>query len=204
MTHANNYYDFHSSHLHSQWLREKTPSDVLPFMESLEQGARVLDLGCGNGIDLAWLSKAGYTGVGIDSSDEMVKIAKLIHTQSGVEIQQKNFLFLNIVEFEFDGVWANLSFPHLAPEELQRLLAICFKGVKVGGYIGAVLYEGQGKFEDRGFGESLEGPSRFLHLYSEKQLCSMFEQTGFQVKKIGRKQDAHDRLSKILILGQRI
>ena len=72
------------------------------------------------------------------------------------------------------------------------------------GIIGAVLYEGQGSFEDRGTDSTMEGPSRILHLYSEKQLCSMFEQTGFQVKKIGRKQDAHDRLSKILILGQRI
>ena len=209
MTHIEkNYYDFHAKHLHEKSLKEKTPSDLLPFLEELKQGSRVLDLGCGNGIDLTWLTKAGHACVGIDSSAEMVAIARAIHSQSGAEIQQKNFLFLSFVESEFDGVWANLSFPHLAPEELQRLLAICFKAVKVGGVLGAVLYEGKGSFEDRANvpagAQSFEGPSRKIHLYAEKQLCSMFEQTGFQVKKIGRKQDAHDRLSKILILAERI
>lgn len=196
---SDNYYNFHSSKLHGQWLREKSPSDLLPFIEALEYGSRVLDLGCGNGIDLAWLTKAGFQGVGIDSSTEMVSIARMIHAQSGVEIQQKNFLFLTLQEGEFGGVWANLSFPHLSPEELQRLLAICFKGVKVGGVMGAVLYEGSGSFQ-----EGVDGPQRKIHLYTEKALCSMFEQTGFQVMKVGRKTDANDPIPKILILAKRV
>ena len=181
MTHTNN----------NNYQDKKSTSELEPFLALLEQGDRVLDLGCGNGIDLAWFSKSGLVGVGIDSSDEMVALARTVHAQSGIEILQKNFLFLTLSEAEFDGVWANLSFPYLAPEELQRLLAICFKGVRVGGVIGAILYEGSGKIEN-------------LNLYTEKALCSMFEQTGFQVKKIGRQQKAHDQLSKILILAERV
>jgi len=166
-------------------------SDVLLFAEALNPSSRILDLGCGNGMDLAWLSNAGHRGVGVDSSVDAVMIARGIHAKSGIEILEKNFLFLTTKEADFDGVWANLSFQYLAPEELQRLLAICFKGVKVGGVLGAIVYEGQGKAD-------------LLHLYSEKQLCSMFEQTGFQVKKIGRKQEAHDRYPKIFILAERV
>ena len=200
MTHIdNNYYNYHATQLHGQWLKEKSPSDLLPFMELLDKGDRVLDLGCGNGMDLAWLSKAGFEGHGIDSSSEMVSIAKTIHANSGVEIQEKNFLFLNLEESTLDGVWANLTFCELSPEALQRLLAICFKGVKVGGVLGAVLYEGTGSFE-----EGMEGPHRKVYLYTEKAICSMFEQTGFQVKKIGRKQGVYDQFSKILILAERI
>ncbi len=168
-------------------------------MELLERGARVLDLGCGNGIDLAWLSKAGFDGEGIDSSSEMVSIAKTIHANSGVEIQEKNFLFLTLPEAELDGVWSNLSLSELAPEVMQRMLAICFKGVKVGGVFGAVLYEGTGSFD-----EGMDGPHRKIYLYSEKALCSMFEQTGFQVIKVGRKTDANDPQAKILILAKRV
>lgn len=200
MTHtSNNYYDYHSSKLHHQWLQEKTPADLLPFMELLDRGARVLDLGCGSGIDLAILSSEGFKGMGVDSSNAMVEAARKIHVHSGVEIQEKNFLFLTLPEGELDGVWANLSFNELAPEVLQRLLAICFKGVRVGGVIGAILYEGAGTVE-----EGMEGPIRKLHLYTEKALCSMFEQTGFQVKKIGRKPGVYDQFSKILILAERV
>lgn len=168
-------------------------------MELLEQGARVLDLGCGSGIDLALLANAGFKGTGVDSSPAMVETARKIHAHSGVEILEKNFLFLSLSESSYDGVWANLSFNELAPEVLQRLLAICFKGVRVGGVIGAVLYEGSGNFEDEA-----GGVTRRIHLYTEKALCSMFEQTGFQVKKIGRKQGAHDQFQKMLILAERV
>ena len=64
---------------------------------------------------------------------------------------------------------------------------------------GAVLYEGTGSFD-----EGMEGPHRKIHLYSEKALCSMFEQTGFQVIKVGRKTDANDPQTKILILARRV
>ena len=168
-------------------------------MELLDPGARVLDLGCGRGMDLAWLSKEGFQGVGIDSSAVMVKIASEIHARSGVEIREKNFLFLSLESDSFDGVWANLSFPYLAPEELQRLLAICFKGVKVGGVLGAVMIEGVGNFE-----EEVEGKIRKVYRYSEKALCSMFEQTGFHIKKIGRKQNAYDQFSKMLMIAERV
>ena len=167
-------------------------------MELLAPGARVLDLGCGKGIDLACLVQAGFQGVGVDSSPVMVQEARAIHMRSGVEILEKNFLFLSLEDASYDGVWANLSFPYLAPEELQRLLAICFKGVKVGGILGAVLYEGAGSFE------MTDGQTQKIYRYSEKALCSMFEQTGFQVKKIGRKQDVHGQLPKILMIAERI
>lgn len=168
-------------------------------MELLEHGARVLDLGCGSGIDLAVFSNKGFKGMGVDSSPAMVLAARKIHTNSGVEIEEKNFLFLTLPEGELDGVWANLSLNEMPPEVLQRLLAICFKGVRVGGVIGAVLYEGTGTFE-----EGMEGPSRKIYLYSEKALCSMFEQTGFQVLRIGRKSGLDDVHSKIMILATRV
>ncbi len=187
-------------------------------MELLDRGARVLDLGCGNGMDLAWLSKAGFEGVGIDSSSSLVAAARAIHAQSGVEILEKNFLFLSLEEASYDGVWANLSFCELAPEVLQRLLAICFKGVRVGGVLGAVLYEGTGSFEEGGNGldstvAGVVSPTRKIHLYTEKALCSMFEQTGFQVLRVGRKADASAgdsrasgsiSMPKILILAKRV
>ena len=203
------FYNHQAVDLHQKWLREKSVSDLVPFMDSLIHGGRVLDLGCGTGLDLAWLSKAGFKGVGIDSSSKLVEAAKTIHAQSGVEIIEKNFLMMTLSEAEYDGVWANLSFPELPAESLQRLLAICFKGVKQGGVLGAVLYEGLGSYE-----EAVMCPTaipnrmamliRKIHLYSEQAICSMFEQTGFQVLKIGRQKGANDSVTRMMILAERV
>jgi SAM-dependent methyltransferase len=202
------YYNSQARQLHQQWLREKSPADLLPFIEMLEPGARVLDLGCGNGLDLAWLTKAGFQGVGIESSAELASAARAVHAESGVEIREKNFLFMTLAEGEFGGVWANLSFSELPAETLQRLLAICFKGVKVGGVLGAVLLEGTGSFEEAamtpaGAAVTEKLPTRKIHLYSEKALCSMFDQTGFQVMRVGRKKNAEGQ-DQILILAKRV
>jgi len=203
------FYNHQASDLHSKWLREKSVSDLVPFIEMLEPGARVLDLGCGTGLDLAWLSKAGFVGIGVDSSSCMVEAARAIHSQSGVEIQEKNFLFMSHGEGEFGGVWANLSFSELPAETLQRLLAICFKGVKVGGVLGAVLYEGVGSYEEAVMCPTTTADraammTRKIHLYNEKAICSMFEQTGFQVERVGRQKGPNDSVTKLMILAKRI
>jgi len=201
------YYNLQARDLHQKWLKEKSPADLLPFIEMLEPGARVLDLGCGNGLDLAWLCKAGFSGVGVESSSELADSARAVHASSGVVIEERNFMFLNLKESEFGGVWANLSFSELPAETLQRLLAICFKGVKIGGAIGAVLYEGAGSFEEVAVTAVSVGsqklPTRKIHLYSEKALCSMFDQTGFQVERVGRKKDSSGA-NQILILAKRV
>ncbi|MEM1380028.1 MAG: class I SAM-dependent methyltransferase [Pseudomonadota bacterium] len=45
--------------------------------EGLEPGATVLDLGCGNGIPIGpWLTSAGFSVVGFDYAEDMIRVAK--------------------------------------------------------------------------------------------------------------------------------
>ena len=46
------------------------------FIDSLSKGAKVLDLGCGPGVDTAKLSKSGLLVEGLDLSDGLLEIAK--------------------------------------------------------------------------------------------------------------------------------
>lgn len=192
------YYDHHAPRLHSTWLKEKNPAELLPFLEAFDKNSRILDLGCGTGMDLTWIEKAGHQGVGVEGSATMIEIARAMNP--GLELIQKNLLFLSLKENEFDGVWANQVFQHFPAEQVQRMIATCFRGLKPGGVLGLVVFEGGGSFEDRE--GDLTGPSRSVYLYSEKALCSMVEQTGFQIKKIGRKQSASG--PQILILASRV
>jgi SAM-dependent methyltransferase len=193
------YYDHHVFRLQSLWLKEKNAADLVPFLEELKPNSRVLDLGCGNGMDLTWIKKAGHQGVGVEGSGQMVEMAKTMNPD--LEILNKNLLFLSLKENEFDGVWVNETFKHFSSEIVQRMIATCFRGLKPGGVIGIVVQEGSGMFEDRE--GDLLGPSRSIYLYTEKALCSMLDQTGFQIIKVGRKT-ATDSTARILVLASRI
>ena len=69
------------------------------------------------------------------------------------------------------------------------------------GTLGLIVREGTGSFEDRT--GDLAGPSQYVHLYGEKQICSMIEQTGFRVEKVGRMRTPEDG-DRMLILAKRI
>ena len=195
------YYNHHALRLAKEALQIKNPSDLLPFLEELKQGSRVIDLGCGAGMDLLYLKRAGHTGMGIDFSTKFVEIAKA--QNPGLEILEKNFLFLSLKENEWDGVWANESLHHYEPEAIQRVAAACFKGLKSGGTFGLVIFEGTESFEDRD--EDLSGPARTIHPLTEKAICSMLEQTGFKIKRVGRKPaDAYTSHPRLLIIASRV
>jgi len=108
-------------------------------------------------------------------------------------------------ESDFNGVWAKHSLDHFSPEATQRIVATLFRGMKTGGALGMVVYEGGAPFEDRE--GDLSGPSRYLHPWSEKGISSLIEQTGFSIKKVGRQIANPSRgnpLSGMLILARKV
>ncbi len=194
------YYDYHAQKLKNQWTFEKAQADLIPFLEELKSNGRILDLGCGSGLDLKSMREAGFEPVGLDASAQMIQFSKELNPE--VLLLHKNFLFLTLKEEEFDGVWASHSLSLLSSESAQRVVATCFRGIKRGGVLGIVLEEGEGFYEDRG--TDLSGPSRTVYLYSEKAICSMLEQTGFQILKVGRKKSPAFEKAELLILAKRI
>jgi SAM-dependent methyltransferase len=197
------YYEHHAERLFSLSLRTRNPGELLPFAELLPERARVLDLGCGSGEDLLLFQKAGFHGVGIEAGASRARMAR--ERVPGVQILERNFLLLSLKEGEFEGAWANRSLHHFSPEETQRVVASVFRGLTVGGVFGLVLYEGSGAFEDRE--GDLSGPSRFLHPWNEKAACSMIEQSGFRIRKVGRQEarpEAGHPLPSLLILATKV
>jgi SAM-dependent methyltransferase len=197
------YYEHHAQRLLDLSARTRNPGELLPFAELLPRGARLLDLGCGAGDDFILFSKAGFHGVGVELGPLRAKWAR--ERVPGLEVLEKNLLFLSVKEGEFDGAWANRSLHHFSPEETQRIVATVFRGLKTGGVFGLILYEGAGSFEDRE--GDLTGPSRYLHPWNEKAACSMIEQSGFRIRKVGRQPADPSRghpLPSLLLLAGKI
>ncbi|SFU68439.1 class I SAM-dependent methyltransferase [Pseudoduganella namucuonensis] len=85
---------------------------------------RILDLGCGPGRDLKTFTELGHSAVGLDGSEQFVRMARV---WSGCEVWRQDFIDLQLPDGEFDGVYANASLFHVPsaalPDVLRRLRA---------------------------------------------------------------------------------
>lgn len=140
------------------------------FMERLEPGARVLDLGCGTGNSAAALARAGFETVAWDASAEMVDIARRAH---GVEAEVRAFDDLD-AEHEFGGIWANFSLLHAPKAEMPAHLARIHRALKPGGIFHLGLKTGEGERRD--------ALGRFYAYYTDAELTELLEEAGFTVK----------------------
>ena len=97
-----------------RWLQE---------MSLLLQGARVLDIGCGQGQSLYHFSQAGARATGIATSAEDIRICRL----HGLEAYLMDQNFLEFEDDSFDIVWSHHTLEHsiapiLAVRETSRIL----------------------------------------------------------------------------------
>ncbi|HDQ23104.1 MAG TPA: class I SAM-dependent methyltransferase [Candidatus Uhrbacteria bacterium] len=90
----------------------------------------VVDLGCGNGRDVAIFKKAGFESVGIDKSKQEIAQAKKLHPDSAFAVQ-------NIQNLPWKNESVNAMFMinviHYLDE--RQALAEIFRTLRVGGYL---------------------------------------------------------------------
>jgi ubiquinone/menaquinone biosynthesis C-methylase UbiE len=133
---------------------------LLPHFASLVRGQKLLDLGCGPGIDSYWLQELGFKVTGLDYSEEMLKAAQIIGRNKskptflvGDMHQLKSLFAAN----EFDGVWASASLLHIQKDEIGTVLEgindICKPGAPV--YISLKAGEGTETLSEDKYGKPM-------------------------------------------------
>lgn len=90
---------------------------------SLPEGARILDVGCGNGVISRHLGKLGYNVLGIDVSDKTIATAKSLTTQPNVVFMKKSAEELVASGEKYDAVICSEVLEHLQdPGSLLKVL----------------------------------------------------------------------------------
>lgn len=146
------------------------------FLEMIDKPARMLDLGCGAGRDMAWLESQGAYMVGVDLSTGMLSHARQLVRGPLV---QADMLRLPFPPGQFSGVWCMASLLHLPKAEAPSALAEIKRILIPGGALSIGLHEGEGEtWEVNPYHGTAE---RFFSRYQPAEVEEMLAHAGFQV-----------------------
>lgn len=101
------------------------------FLEKLQEGAYILDFGCGSGRDTKYFLQKGYQ---VDAIDGSVELCKMASELTGIDVKHMCFQELTEVE-KYDGIWACSSILHLGLDELKTVMNKMTVAVKTNGII---------------------------------------------------------------------
>lgn len=141
------------------------------FIAFLEQGARILDAGCGSGRDSKVFLNMGYDVVSMDASIEVCKEAESylerpVLCKAFEEVDFKN---------EFDGIWACASLLHVSRKEIDFVLDKLSAALKDKGVMYVSFKYGEDERNKSG---------RFFSDYTEETLTNVLRKHNFKIEEI--------------------
>lgn len=114
------------------------------FLDRLEPGARILELGCGGGRDAARMVERGFR---VDPTDGTPAMVRKAQERFGLPARVMRFDEL-CAENEYAGIWAHASLLHSPRRDLARILRRVCRALQPGGWHYANFKLGTGEGRD--------------------------------------------------------
>jgi SAM-dependent methyltransferase len=140
------------------------------FAARMPVDAKVIDLGCGAGRDLALFRARGLNPVGLDYS---IALALLAHRHSGAPVVVGDIRRLPVVSGVFHGAWAAASLLHLRRAENLAALAEVRRVLRPKGLLFTSMKRGSGEEQDQ--------HGRWFSYFEPEEWTSCLEEAGFDV-----------------------
>lgn len=152
------------------------------FAAYLPTEARIIDIGCGSGRDVLAFSNMGYNAIGLDASEELVKLA--VETL-GVKAFCAN-MSTWISGEPYDGIWSCASLMHLNDEECKRFFENLRYNLKLGGSIYISVKSGIETGED--------AAGRYMRDYTSEEIEALINTVpGLKIREIWYTEDTLSR-----------
>lgn len=157
--------------------------DRLPSPE--QRPPRVLDAGCGPGVDTEWFADAGLDALGLDITAPFLREASTTAPSAG--FLRGDMRQLPLRDDTLEGLWSSAAFLHLPRTDAPATLAEFARVLRPGG----VLLLSVMARETREVGAvRLEDGRRFT-FWREDTLGERLTDAGFSVEAIGEEADWH-------------
>lgn len=164
------------------------------FIKLVNPPAHVLDIGCGPGNDMKYLSKK-YVVEGVEISEKLSKIAQFDNPNSTVICG--DIVTTEIGKNKYKGIWARDSIHHIEEENLEKVFKKIYDALVEDGIFYMIVREGEGEViekEKKSYGD-LE---RFYNLFTIEKITLLAQKSGFSVMKMVENQRSHKWLCAIL------
>jgi SAM-dependent methyltransferase len=109
---------------------DEIDAGIAEFLERLIPGARILELGCGGGIDAAHMLARGFD---VEPTDGVAEMAAQAEKRLGRPVRVMRFGELDAAE-QYDAIIANASLLHVPLTELTPIFARIWRALKPGGW----------------------------------------------------------------------
>ena len=125
------YYNKHAEEFTASTFEVDMESLYQPFLVELQEGARILDVGCGPGRDTLAFKNKGYQVDAIDYSEELVKKATQL---TGIPVRLQSFYEID-ADQAYDGIWACASLLHCERTRLKEVIGKLLSALKPNGML---------------------------------------------------------------------
>jgi SAM-dependent methyltransferase len=102
------------------------------FISLVGKNGLVLDVGCGAGLKAKYLQARGVKVIGIDFSEEMIKIAR--KEAPGGDFRVLDVYNLDSLKEKFDGIFAQAVLLHFPKNETAKIIRKLIDRLKPGGF----------------------------------------------------------------------
>jgi ubiquinone/menaquinone biosynthesis C-methylase UbiE len=140
----------------------------------------ICDMGCGPGQVAAHVSSRGAQAVGIDLSDEMVRVARVLNP--GCEFAQGDMRAPNVEDNAYGAVAAFYSIIHIPRTDVRKAFGEFFRVLKPGGQLLLCCHIGA---EDVSVENFLDKPVRYeAHFYQREEIRAWLSEAGFALDEV--------------------
>lgn len=152
---------------YAEHARAPTGEPLNRFLAALPIGARILELGCGNGRDAAHMLSLGYD---VDPTDGTPELTLEAEKRLGRPVRILRFEQLDATA-DYDGVWACASLLHVPDKSLPDILRRIHRALRPGGSFTASYKAGDGEGHD--------GFDRYYNYPSPERLTEAYRDAGW-------------------------
>lgn len=151
------------------------------FASYLPYEATIIDMGCGSGRDVMAFSDMGHHVIGLDASEELVKLAR---ERLEIKAVVGDMSYWKSRE-PYDGVWCCASLIHLNGVEKKRFFSNLEYNLKPGGIIFISVKDG--------IETGIDAEGRYQSNCSEEELREYLKGAGCEILEILTTEDALGR-----------